>query len=195
MTHGCEGMERREFGVLVKAMKAVWTDPKFLPDQYAFDVWFSLLKDLPYDATSAAVQQYMLTQKFPPSIAEVRKKTTDMLTEQVADSGEAWRNARNAVHRFGYMRADEALASLDETTAEAVRRIGYQDMCDAPADENGVLRAHFMRIYEQVASRNKENNALPESLRQKIAKINEDALLIQNPTLMLETGRTEGETK
>lgn len=176
-------------------MKAVWTDPKFLPDQYAFDVWFSLLKDLPYDATSAAVQQYMLTQKFPPSIAEVREKTTEMLSEHVADSGEAWQQARAAIHRYGNMRADEALASLDETTAEAVRRIGFQEMCDSPIDEHAILRAHFMRVYEQVANRRKEKNALPESLRQKIAKINEDAVLIQNPTMMLETGRTEGETK
>ena len=32
-------MERDEFKILVKSMKAVYAQPTFLPDQDAFNVW------------------------------------------------------------------------------------------------------------------------------------------------------------
>lgn len=38
-------MEREQFKVLVKAMKAVYAQPTFIPDQDAFNVWFALLRD------------------------------------------------------------------------------------------------------------------------------------------------------
>ena len=42
-------MEREEFKILVKAMKAVYAQPTFIPDKDAFDVWYGLLQDLPYE--------------------------------------------------------------------------------------------------------------------------------------------------
>lgn len=39
-------MEREQFKVLVKAMKAVYAQPTFIPDQDAFNVWFALLGDV-----------------------------------------------------------------------------------------------------------------------------------------------------
>ena len=45
-------MTREEWAVLVKAMKAVYTSPSFLPDQNAFDTWYGLLKDIDYKLLS-----------------------------------------------------------------------------------------------------------------------------------------------
>lgn len=61
-------MEREQFKVLVKAMKAVYAQPTFIPDQDAFNVWFALLGDLPYKQAELAVQKHMATEKFPPTI-------------------------------------------------------------------------------------------------------------------------------
>lgn len=52
-------MEREQFKVLVKAMKAVYAQPTFIPDQDAFNVWFALLGDLPYKQAELAVQKHM----------------------------------------------------------------------------------------------------------------------------------------
>lgn len=51
-------MEREQFKVLVKAMKAVYAQPTFIPDQDAFNVWFALLGDLPYKQAELAVQKH-----------------------------------------------------------------------------------------------------------------------------------------
>lgn len=56
-------MEREQFKVLVKAMKAVYAQPTFIPDQDAFNVWFALLGDLPYKQAELAVQKHMATKK------------------------------------------------------------------------------------------------------------------------------------
>ena len=53
-------MTREEWAVLVKAMKAVYTSPSFLPDQYAFDTWYGLLKDLDYKLLSFGLKKYIL---------------------------------------------------------------------------------------------------------------------------------------
>lgn len=67
-------MTREEFKTLVKGMKAVYAQPTFIPDQDAFNVWFELLKDIPYQQANVAIQKYMLTEKFPPTIADIRER-------------------------------------------------------------------------------------------------------------------------
>lgn len=80
-------MTREEFLILAKAMKAVWTDPKFLPDKAAFDVWCQMLSDVPYKEASIGLSAYMKTSKFPPTIADIREKAAaekySVLIEQI----------------------------------------------------------------------------------------------------------------
>ena len=66
-------MEREEFKKLVKGMKAVYAQPTFIPDQDAFNMWFALMGDLQYEVAAMAVKKYMLTNKFPPTVAELRE--------------------------------------------------------------------------------------------------------------------------
>lgn len=73
-------MTREEFKTLVKGMKAVYAQPTFIPDQDAFNVWFELLKDIPYQQANVAIQKYMLTEKFPPTIADIREKASTRLS-------------------------------------------------------------------------------------------------------------------
>ena len=72
-------MEREEFKILVKAMKAVYAQPTFIPDKDAFDVWYGLLQDLPYEQANLAIQKYMTSEKFPPTIADIRTKATEII--------------------------------------------------------------------------------------------------------------------
>lgn len=84
-------MEREQFKVLVKAMKAVYAQPTFIPDQDAFNVWFALLGDLPYKQAELAVQKHMATEKFPPTIADIREKA-----EQITSVKETERAIRGS---------------------------------------------------------------------------------------------------
>lgn len=108
-------MEREQFKVLVKAMKAVYAQPTFIPDQDAFNVWFALLGDLPYKQAELAVQKHMATEKFPPTIADIREKAEQITSVKETEMSEleAWAIVRKAIGRSNYY-AEEEFEKLPE---------------------------------------------------------------------------------
>ena len=63
----------------------------------------------------------------------------------------------------------EALESMDEITRQAVKRLGFKNLCLSESQMTD--RANFRMIYEQVAERKKKEAQLPESLRLELNKI------------------------
>ena len=133
-------------------MKAVYTQPSFLPDADAFNIWFTLLQDLEYMVAQAAVQKYMLTQKFPPTIADIREYATNVKTGEKPLWSDGWDEVLRAIRKYGSYQEVEALESMSEITRTAVRRLGFQNIC---MSENITAdRANFRMIYEQIAEGN-----------------------------------------
>ena len=83
-------MTAQEFSTLVKGMKAVYSDPKFIADNYAMEVWFSMLKDLSYEHVNAAIQRHMMINSFPPTIADIRKGVNVVTSGYQQSSNEVW---------------------------------------------------------------------------------------------------------
>ena len=157
-----------EFRILTKAMKAVYTSPNFLPDTYAVKLWYQMLKDIPYEQATVAIQEYMLTNKFPPTIADIRALTTK---SEIQDWGTGWQKALNAIRKYGWYRQKEALAELDDITRQTVERLGYMELCTS--DNLMADRGNFRMIYEQIAAREKDRQCLPEELQNRIKAMHE----------------------
>ena len=106
-------MEREEFKILVKAMKAVYEQPTFIPDKDAFDVWYGLLQDLPYEQANLAIQKYMTSERFPPTIADIRTKATEIIApaEESMSELQAWALVQRALRNSGY-NSEEEFAKL-----------------------------------------------------------------------------------
>lgn len=173
-------MTREEFKVLCKGMKAVYSQPTFLPDQDAFNMWYALLGDLPYEVLGTAIKKYMLTNKFPPTVAELRELATNIVSGDPLTWGESWERALNAVRRYGSYNKVEALESLDPLTRKCVESIGYMDMC--MSENIMVERAHFQRIFEVFQKREQTNKQMPLQLQQAIQNMqlkSMDALMIE----------------
>lgn len=169
-------MTREEFSILVKGMKATYTEPKFIPDKDAFDIWYGLLSDLPYETANAAIQSYMLSEIKPPTIADIRKAAAKVAAPELPTSGEAWQKVIKAVRRFGYYQQREALDSLDPLTREAAERYGFRELCDINASDVGIARGQFMKIYDQIANRKKADAALPIGMHEEIARLRAEAV-------------------
>lgn len=148
-------------------MRAVYTNERFLPDDASLKMWFALLHDIPYNIASIAVQKYMLTNKFPPTPAEIRELACQVQVGDLPQWGDAWRKVRKAVQTFGGYRQKEALETFDELTRAVVLRIGWADICRS--ENIGVERANFRMIYEQLANRAYNEIKLPASLQNMIA--------------------------
>lgn len=162
-------MERDQFKILCKGMKAVYTQETFLPDADAFNIWFSLLGDLEYAVLNAAIQKYMLTNRFPPTIADLRELSETIRSGMLPDWGEGWEKVLKAIRSFGYMRETEALQSMDELTQTCVKRLGWRNLC--MSENANQDRANFRMIFEQLSERKKKENMLPLSLNNTIKQL------------------------
>lgn len=162
-------MTRDEFKVLCKGMKAVYTQPTFLPDADAFNIWFSLLQDLDYMVAQAAIQKYMLTNKFPPTIADIREYATGISFGEKPLWSDGWEEVLRAIRKFGSYRETEALESMSEVTRQAVQRLGFRNLC---MSENPMTdRANFRMVYEQITERKYTSKQIPVKLSNMIESI------------------------
>ena len=173
-------MDKEEFKVLVKGMKAVYSQPTFIPDQDAFNVWYSLINDLTYEVCNVAIQKYMLANKYPPTIADIRELATTVRFGELPNWSESWENVIRAIRRYGSYNEAEALNSLDDLTRQAVIRLGFRNLC--MSENIAVERANFRMIYEQLAERLKDKQNTPLQLQQTID------LLLESNRMMLEGG-------
>lgn len=169
-------MEREEFKILVKGMKAVYTKPDFLPDKDAFEIWYNLLRDLNYSVCSAAIQSYMMTNKFPPTIADIRQLASDVQQGHQPDWGNGWEQVVKNISKYGMCTYDperlvQCKESFDPITRKVVERLGWKELC---MSENPMAdRANFRMIYEQIAEREKKNNQISGSLKLTMNQIRE----------------------
>lgn len=174
-------MTRDEFKILVKGMKAIYAQPTFLPDKDAFDMWFALLGDLPYKAANIAIQKHMLTEKFPPTPAEIREKAAQMIETQETEMSEleAWALVRKAIRNSGY-HAKEEFDKLPEACQIAVGNVANLEEWAKMDYEKveSVGQSHFIRNFRTAVLRIKEEQKLPEQTRKLIAEMRENQLKI-----------------
>ena len=73
--------------------------------EYECNVWFALLHDLDYQILSKSLQKYMLTNKFKPTVAELREIYADFICPIVLDWSEGWKKVCKAIGQYGMYRA------------------------------------------------------------------------------------------
>ena len=163
-------MNKQEFSKIAAAINTYYPKDKPFRNNEAIQLWYEELKDLPYEDTVNGLRRHVNTSKWCPTIAEL-KSAIVANTAGAKDWGEQWNQAIRAVRRFGIYQEEEALASLDPLTRQAVKRLGYKDLC---LSENQMAdRANFRMVYEQVANNEYEKAALPKELQNKIAQLGE----------------------
>ena len=165
-------MTPTEFGLFSAALKTFYPKDNLLPTAQAASLWYKALQDLPYQALSASLEKWIATEKWPPSIAELRAMSTEMVQGALPEWGDAWAEVTRAVHRYGWSRPQEALDSLSPSARAAAERIGWAPICESENIET--LRAQFRQVFEACARRENEQRQLPAALRETIARIGGD---------------------
>ncbi len=155
-------MTIEQFTVLVKAMKTAYQSPNFIADDYAVKLWYSMLKDSPYEALNIAIQRHIATNRYPPTIADLRGS----VSPKEKDWSEGWEEVKRAIRKYGSYREKEALDSMSPLTREIVQRFGFKEIC--MSENEDVSRANFRMAYEQSAKKNNELNVLPETVKVRL---------------------------
>ena len=169
-------MEVKEFAVFADRLKTAFPKDNLLSTPDQMDWWFDLLGDIPFQTAILALKKYALSNKFPPSVSEIRTIAADLTGERLPDADEAWGEVNNAIRRFGYMREREALDSMSEPVRKAVERLGFQNICQSPYEQLNTLRAQFRGAYEAEYRRSMEVHKMPERMKLEQASMQQAAL-------------------
>lgn len=171
-------MNKDEYKIIIKALKAVYADPKFIADQYAFDVWYSIIGELDYRTAELAVKRYMATQTRVPTPADILAQArsldarNDAQTEQ-----EAWNAVYKVVSGLDWTNPQRKY----DTLPEICKKIVTLDMVLswAQGDENElqtVIRSAFRKSYEVALKGDQEDRQLPRMMRVEIGKARNEAM-------------------
>lgn len=155
-------MTKEEFYPIVQTLKAVYTDPKFIPNELATNVWYELLKDLDAKLVMVAVTKYMQTKKYAPTPADVR----EMLEQSYLSPDEAWSYVSNALWSCtSRSKAESAFKKLPE---ECQKTIGSADALYAYTQgewNESVNKALFVKNYKPTVERMQMDSRMSISLR------------------------------
>ena len=162
-------MNKNEFNIFAKALKTYFPKDNLLPSSEAMELWYRSLADIPYRLAEIFLQKWVTSEKWSPSIAEIRKGCADLTNEETPDWAAGWSEVVKAIGRYGYMQESKALESMSPITRQTVERLGWKNLC---MSENEVAdRANFRSTYELLEKREIEHRQLPEALKDTIAQI------------------------
>lgn len=141
-------MTREEFSLLVKGMKAVYTFENFLSDNYSKEMWYTLLKDLPYQAASMALKAHMQTSPKVPTPADIRGGVNRLTQPQPISDLEAWGLVSRAIGRSAYYSKEEfdKLPEAIQRTIGDERQLYVWSQMDIDSVES-VVQSQFLRSY------------------------------------------------
>ena len=118
---------------------------------------------------TAVLRKWVATEKWPPSIAEIRAAASDMINGPAPSWGDGWKEVRNAFAHCGTHEIEKVKKLVSPATFQAIQRIGWWDMCMSENPE--ALRAQFRQVYEVIVQREQQDKLIAPSTRELISGI------------------------
>ena len=166
-------VDKEKFKILLKAMKAVYTKPEFLPDQDAYNVWYAMLKDLDYEVLTSSIQHHMMTSPYPPTIADIRSGAVKFMpgNAHAMTEMEAWNRARKAIGNSNYHAAEEfeKLHPIIQKAVGSPANLSEWAMMDS-STVNSVIQSNFLKSYRDALAKEKELSKLSPAMRELMEK-------------------------
>ncbi|MBR3236949.1 MAG: hypothetical protein IKF99_00775 [Oscillospiraceae bacterium] len=161
-------MTRDETKVLIRTIKAAY--PNYKPEDMTetIDLWSVMLSETDYKKASKALAKYIVTDRtgFAPSIGQLLAKGQ----EDEMDPLTAWALVAKAIRRSAYY-AEEEFEKLPALVQKAIgSHVNLQAWSQLPPDTvHSVTQSQFISAYKSVTAREREEAAIPESVRNLIA--------------------------
>ena len=162
-------MTRQEFATFAMALRTYYPKENILPNQQAMELWYQEIQDIPAEIANMALRKWVVTNKWSPSIAEIREMTANVVNGEQMSWAESWEKVKYAIRKYGSYGKVEALESLDPLTRKCVESIGFTELC---LSENEMAdRAHYQRIFDIFANREKTQQKIPAQLMDAIKMV------------------------
>lgn len=144
--------------------------------QLMIDTWQECLGDLDYKLVLQAVKKTILESPYPPTIHDVRKNAIEIITPNTQRTGiEAWNEAYSMICNGLYMTEEQFNQASPEvkkffSNVRQVKELAQTDLKTV----NTVVKGQFLKQYDVIAEREKQQSLLPQQMQDFIAKISEN---------------------
>ena len=169
-------MTKDEFKIIIAALKSNYK--KFgIENEQQFLFWYEMLKDIDFILMQAAIKKLVCESTFAPTIADIRKRVSELTMPDNLDPIDAWGQVQKAIGSYGMYRCKEALENMDNDVAQIVKSMGWENICMSDADKMSVVRGQFIKIYQTKTERKKQESLLPDGLKDQIKGFSEKMML------------------
>lgn len=163
-------MTREETKTILATMATTY--PKNLMPEITdltVNVWFQLLQDIPYQKVQAATAAWLASNRYPPTIADIREMVLVKSLESSMDTAEeAWGKVQIAVRRYGWTEEERAKEALGEMIWKTVGSFGWKYWCQMPIEDESTYFAQFRNAFNVAKKRGAETVQIPAQIREKL---------------------------
>lgn len=144
--------------------------------QMMLNTWFECLNDLDYRLVLQAVKKTILESPYPPTIHDVRKNAIEIINPNTQRTGiEAWNEAYSMICNGIYMTEEEFNQASPTVkkffgNVRQVKELAQTDLKTV----NTVVKGQFLKQYDVITEREKQQSLLPQQMQDFIAQISEN---------------------
>lgn len=134
------------------------------------NTWYECLGDLDYKIVLQAVKKTIIESPYPPTIHEIRKNAVEMVNPTTKRTAiEAWNEAIGMISNGIYMTEEQFNTASPEVKKffGNVRQVKELAMLDSDT-VNTVTKGQFLKQYEILVQRDREEKMLPEPMKEMI---------------------------
>lgn len=162
-------MTKQEFAQFAMALRTYYSKENLLPNNQAMELWYMQLQDIPYEIAEASLNKWVTTNKWSPSIADIREMAVTVKDGEKPLWSDGWEEVLMAIRKYGSYQESLALESMSEITRKAVQRLGFRNLC--MSEEIMADRANFRMVFDQIAEREQTAKQIPAKLSNLIESI------------------------
>lgn len=188
---------QKQAAKLVKIVVTAYPNSDKFPNGEAVantvNLWANYFADDDWRIVALAVSQHVATNKWPPSIAEIRERIADLTRPDLAPPDEAWRLVSEWMHNtseYGDDSADIFPAIIAETIKACGGKSGLWALLRQQygySGKAGLDKLTFMQLYEPRYQRERQRAMMPGSINDGIEMLHRH---LNNPEYQkLEAGR------
>ena len=187
-------MTVKEFGILADAIKTYFPRDNVLPTENAMRLWYSELKDIPYQLAHTALRKYVSTNKFAPTIADIREQAAELSNQNYDGLNEtaAWSMVWKAICNSGY-HSEEEFAKLPPVIQRAVHSPAQLREWALLENIDGktitVLQSDFQRTFRAEQQRERERSKLSPDVLKLMRPLNNPQIEDKPKELSIEEQR------
>lgn len=135
-------------------------------------MWEIHFADFDFEEVFTALIQYVATEKFPPTIADLKQIAAKNRNPNAFMSGEvAWEKVIRAIKQYGFYQQDKAFEGFDLQTKRLVNSLGWGAICQCSEDKIGIMRSNFVKMWETVKVEEKEQELFPVEVYNRLKNI------------------------